>query len=58
MKRVHSQTPPKKLKMGPSADGEGFMAHDGLQTPPPATTVAVVGAGPSGLMLAYVDIIL
>ncbi|PGH30778.1 hypothetical protein GX50_06452 [[Emmonsia] crescens] len=52
MKRVHSQTPPKKLKMGPSADGEGFMAHDGLQTPPPATTVAVVGAGPSGLMLA------
>ncbi|OJD11293.1 hypothetical protein AJ78_07899, partial [Emergomyces pasteurianus Ep9510] len=38
--------------MGPGADGEGFMDHDGLQTPPSATTVAVVGAGPSGLMLA------
>ncbi|PGG97858.1 hypothetical protein GX51_07100 [Blastomyces parvus] len=52
MKRAYSQTPPKKLKMGPSADGEGFMDHNGLQSPPPATTVAVVGAGPSGLMLA------
>ncbi|KAG5287976.1 FAD binding domain-containing protein [Histoplasma ohiense] len=53
MKRAHSVTPPRKLKMGPSADGEGFMDdHGGLHTPPPTTTVAVVGAGPSGLMLA------
>ncbi|EGC48320.1 FAD binding domain-containing protein [Histoplasma capsulatum var. duboisii H88] len=53
MKRAHSVTPPRKLKMGPSADGEGFMdGHGGLHTPPPTTTVAVVGAGPSGLMLA------
>ncbi|OAX84310.1 hypothetical protein ACJ72_01308 [Emergomyces africanus] len=38
--------------MEPRAGSEGFMDHDGLQSLPPTTTVVVVGAGPSGLMLA------
>ncbi|ODH48147.1 hypothetical protein GX48_05742 [Paracoccidioides brasiliensis] len=43
---------PKKRKMGPSADKEGSADHNGRPAPQTSTTVAVVGAGPSGLMLA------
>ncbi|PGH14410.1 hypothetical protein AJ79_03053 [Helicocarpus griseus UAMH5409] len=52
MKRSYSQTSSKELKMGPGANDEGFMDVDGQHAPEPSTTVAVVGAGPSGLMLA------
>ncbi|KAK2781413.1 hypothetical protein FQN53_000604 [Emmonsiellopsis sp. PD_33] len=50
MKRSLSPAPPKKIKMGPSAIDEGFPARDAPN--PSSATVAVVGAGPSGLMLA------
>lgn len=41
--------------MAPSADNEGFT--DRLDNGDETTTVAVVGAGPAGLMLAYVPLI-
>ena len=44
------QSSGKKGAMAPSFDNEGFGSSDGA--PPDTTTVAVVGAGPSGLMLA------
>lgn len=36
--------------MAPSADRESYLGRDAVH----ATTVVIVGAGPSGLMLAYV----
>lgn len=39
--------------MAPSAEHEGFVDHDPGRT----ASVVVVGAGPSGLMLAYVGIL-
>lgn len=40
--------------MAPGADDEGYMDRDGLSAAEQSTNVTVVGAGPSGLMLAYV----
>lgn len=53
MKRTLSQAQLEQEKntMAPGAVDEGFMDHDGLQAPD-STTVTIVGAGPSGLMLA------
>jgi hypothetical protein len=38
--------------MAPGADDEGFMDHDAQVPADGAVDVTVVGAGPSGLMLA------
>lgn len=38
--------------MGPGADDEGFMDHDAQVAHDEPVDVTVVGAGPSGLMLA------
>ena len=38
--------------MAPGADHEGYSSAGPIDA---TTTVVVVGAGPSGLMLAYVD---
>ncbi|KAL2007219.1 hypothetical protein VTN00DRAFT_8657 [Thermoascus crustaceus] len=53
MKRTLSQAQLEQEKntMAPGAVDEGFMDHDGLQAAD-LTTVTIVGAGPSGLMLA------
>lgn len=38
--------------MAPGADDEGFIAVDNSSATEQSTNVTVVGAGPSGLMLA------
>lgn len=40
--------------MSPSANDDGFHGDGAPNNPPDATAVTVVGAGPAGLMLAYV----
>jgi hypothetical protein len=38
--------------MAPGADDEGYMDHDALVAADASADVTIVGAGPSGLMLA------
>jgi NADPH-dependent glutamate synthase beta subunit-like oxidoreductase len=38
--------------MAPGADDEGYMDHDALVVAGASADVTIVGAGPSGLMLA------